>query len=422
VAKIKPFRALRPIPELVSQIASPNYDVINREEAYQMAKNNPYSFLHVSKAEIDLDSTINHYEEKVYEKARDNLIKLIEEKVYLKEEKETFYIYRQIMEGRIQAGLVVCASIDDYLNGIIKKHENTRVDKEKDRIKHIEYTDANTGLVFLTYKVKEEINQIISKWIEAKSPVYDFTSEDRITHTCWIIDDKPIIQQLVNLFAKIDYFYIADGHHRAAAGTKVGLKKREQFKNYTGKEEFNYFLSVLFPHNELYIMEYNRVVADLYGNSPEEFIRKISEKFTIEKYSDKSPYQPEAKHVFGMYLSNCWYKFTVKPGTFDQYDVLNSLDVSILQNNLLAPILGVQDPRTEQRIEFVGGIRGLEELERRVDKGMKVAFALFPTSIEELMAVADAGKIMPPKSTWFEPKLRSGIFIHQLSGQKIFPK
>lgn len=416
MAIIKPFRALRPIPELVSQVASPPYDVINREEAYQMAKNNPYSFLHVSKAEIDLDSTINHYEEKVYEKARDNLIKLIEEKVYLKEEKETFYIYRQIIEGRIQTGLVVCASIDNYLNDIIKKHENTRVDKEKDRIKHIEYTDANTGPVFLTYKAKDEVNQIVNQWIEAKKPTYNFTSENKITHLGWLIDDEKVIQQLINVFAKIDSFYIADGHHRAAAGVKVGLRKREQFKNYSGKEEFNYFLSVLFPHNELYIMEYNRVVADLYGNSSEEFIRKISEKFTIEKYSDKSPYQPEAKHVFGMYLGNCWYKFTVKPGTFKEDDILNSLDVSILQNNLLAPILGIKDPRLDQRIEFVGGIRGLKELERRVNKGMKVAFALFPTSIEELMAVADASKVMPPKSTWFEPKLRSGIFIHQLSG------
>ncbi len=415
MAIIKPFRALRPIPELVSQVASPPYDVINREEAYQMAKNNPYSFLHVSKAEIDLDSTINHYEEKVYEKARDNLIKLIEEKVYLKEEKETFYIYRQIIEGRIQTGLVVGASIDDYLNDIIKKHENTRVDKEKDRIKHIEYTDANTGPVFLTYKAKDEVNQIVNQWIEAKKPIYNFTSENKITHLGWLIDDEKVIQQLINVFAKIDGFYIADGHHRAAAGVKVGLRKREQFKNYSGKEEFNYFLSVLFPHNELYIMDYNRVVADLYGNSSEEFIRKISEKFAIEKYSDKSPYQPEAKHVFGMYLGNCWYKFTVKPGTFDEDDVVNSLDVSILQNNLLTPILGIKDPRTDQRIEFVGGIRGLKELEKRVKAGMKVAFSLYPTSIEELMAVADAGKVMPPKSTWFEPKLRSGIFIHQLS-------
>lgn len=412
---IKPFKAIRPRPELVSRVASPPYDVISREEAYQIAKDNYYSFLHIDKAEIDFDSSINPYDKKVYEKARENLNRMIQEEVYLQDEKENFYIYRQIMKGRAQTGLVVCASIDDYLNSVIKKHENTRADKEEDRIKHIEYTDANTGPVFLTYKAKDEINQIISKWIEAKSPVYNFTSEDRITHTCWIIDNKQTIQQLINTFSKIDYFYIADGHHRAAAGTEGGLKKREQFKNYTGKEEFNYFLSVLFPHNELYIMEYNRVVADLYGNSQEEFIRKISEKFTIEKYSDESPYKPEAKHVFGMYLGNCWYKFTVKPGTFDEDDVVNSLDVSILQNNILAPILGVQDPRTEQRIEFVGGIRGLEELERRVDKGMKVAFSLYPNSIEELMEIADAGKLMPPKSTWFEPKLRSGIFIHKLS-------
>jgi uncharacterized protein (DUF1015 family) len=415
VAKIKPFRALRPIPELVSQVASPPYDVINREEAYQMAKNNPYSFLHVSKAEIDLDSTVNPYDERVYKKAKDNLNRLVKEKVYLKEEKETFYLYRQIMEGRTQTGLVVCASIDDYLKGIIKKHENTRADKEEDRIKHIEYTDANTGPVFLTYKAKEEINQIISKWIEAKSPIYNFTFEDRITHTCWIIDDKSIIQQLVNLFDKIDYFYIADGHHRAAAGVKVGLRKREQLKDYGGKEEFNYFLSVLFPHNELYIMEYNRVVKDLFGNSPEEFIRKVSRNFNIERKRGGERYTPTQKHVFGMYLNNIWYKLTARPKTFNKNDSLEKLDVSILQNNLLAPILGIKDPRLDQRIEFVGGIRGLKELERRVDKGMKAAFALFPTSIEELMAVADAGKIMPPKSTWFEPKLYCGIFIHQLS-------
>jgi uncharacterized protein (DUF1015 family) len=415
VAKIKPFRALRPIPELVSQVASPPYDVINREEAYQMAKNNPYSFLHVSKAEIDLDSTVNPYDERVYKKAKDNLNRLVKGKVYLKEEKETFYLYRQIMEGRTQTGLVVCASIDDYLKGIIKKHENTRADKEEDRIKHIEYTDANTGPVFLTYKAKEEINQIISKWIEAKSPIYNFTFEDRITHTCWIIDDKSIIQQLVNLFDKIDYFYIADGHHRAAAGVKVGLRKREQLKDYGGKEEFNYFLSVLFPHNELYIMEYNRVVKDLFGNSPEEFIRKVSRNFNIERKRGGERYTPTQKHVFGMYLNNIWYKLTARPKTFNKNDSLEKLDVSILQNNLLAPILGIKDPRLDQRIEFVGGIRGLKELERRVDKGMKAAFALFPTSIEELMAVADAGKIMPPKSTWFEPKLYCGIFIHQLS-------
>jgi len=261
---------------------------------------------------------------------------------------------------------------------------------------------------------KTEITEVLNKWVKEKEPVYDFTSEDEITHTCWIIDDAQTIQQLINTFAKIDYLYIADGHHRAAAATKVGLKRREWFKDYTGKEEFNYFLSVLFTHDELYIMDYNRVVADLVGNSEEEFSQKVSEKFNIEKYSGGSPYRPEARHIFGMYLDNYWYKLTVKPRTFDEGDVIDSLDVSILQNNLLTPILGIKDPRTDQRIEFVGGIRGLKELEKRVKAGMKVAFSLYPTSIEELMRVADAGRLMPPKSTWFEPKLRSGIFIHKL--------
>ncbi len=412
---IKPFKALRSKPGLVTKVASPPYDVINAEEARQIAQNKPYSFLHVNKAEIDLDHSIDHYDRRVYEKARENLDKMIKEKVYLQDEKENFYIYRQTMKGRAQTGLVVCASINDYLTDLIKKHENTRADKEEDRIKHIDFTDANTGPVFLTYKAKTEITEVLNKWVKEKEPVYDFTSEDEITHTCWVIDDAQTIQQLIDAFAKIDYLYIADGHHRAAATVKVGLKRREQFKDYTGKEEFNYFLSVLFPDNELYIMDYNRVVADLFGNSEEEFIEKVSQNFKIEKYKGEGPYRPEAKHTFGMYLNNSWYKLTAQPMTFDENDVVERLDVSILQNNLLAPILGIKDPRTDRRIEFVGGIRGLKELERRVDKGMKVAFALFPTSIEELMAVADAGKIMPPKSTWFEPKLRSGIFIHSLS-------
>ncbi|MDD5014299.1 MAG: DUF1015 family protein [Atribacterota bacterium] len=411
---IKPFKALRPQPELVTRVASPPYDVLNSEEARQLVKGNPYSFLHVNKAEIDLDSSVDHYDQRVYEKASKNLDRLIEEKVYLQDEQEKIYIYRQIMKGRAQTGLVVCVSIDDYLKGKIKKHENTREDKEKDRINHIDFTDANTGPVFLTYKAKDEIKQIVNKWTEEENSVYDFTSEDGITHTCWVIDDKLTIQQLIEFFAEIDYLYIADGHHRAAAASKVGLKRREQFKNYNGKEEFNYFLSVLFPHDELYIMDYNRVVADLFGNSEGEFIKKISEKFAVEKDNGGGPYQPEARHVFGMYLNNCWYKLTAKPGTFDEDDAVDSLDVSILQNNLLTPILGIEDPRTDQRIEFVGGIRGLEELKRRVKAGFKVAFSLYPTSIEELMKVADAGKLMPPKSTWFEPKLRSGIFIHKL--------
>ena len=411
---IKPFKAFRPQPELVSKVASPPYDVLNSEEARQLVKNNPYSFLHVNKAEIDLDSSVNHYDQKVYAKASENLNKLIKERVYLQDEQEKIYIYRQIMKGRAQTGLVVCVSIDDYLKGKIKKHENTREDKEKDRMNHIDFTNANTGPVFLTYKAKDEINQVVNRWTKEKEPVYDFTSEDEITHTCWAINDKSTIQQLVESFDGIDYLYIADGHHRAAAGTKVGLEKREQLKNYTGKEEFNYFLSVLFPHDELYIMDYNRVVADLAGNSEEEFIREISEKFNMEEYSGEDPYRPEARHTFGMYLGNRWCKLTAISGTFDEDDVVDSLDVSILQNNLLTPILGIKDPRTDQRIEFVGGIRDLEELEKRVKAGMKVAFSLYPTSIEELMKVADAEKLMPPKSTWFEPKLRSGIFIHKL--------
>ena len=411
---IKPFKAFRPEPELVTKVASPPYDVLNSEEACQLVKDNPYSFLHVNKAEIDLGSSIDHYDQRVYEKASENLDRLIEKKVYLQDEQEKIYIYRQIMKGRAQTGLVVCVSVDDYLKGKIKKHENTREDKENDRINHIDFTNANTGPVFLTYKAKDVIKQIVNRWTKEKNPVYDFTSEDRTTHTCWVIDDESTIQQLIESFAEIDYLYIADGHHRAAAATKVGLKRREQLKDYSGKEEFNYFLSVLFPHDELYIMDYNRVVADLFGNTEEEFFKKVSEKFEIEEYKGEGTYRPKAKHIFGMYLNNSWYELTAKPGTFDENDAVDSLDVSILQNNLLTPILGIEDPRIDQRIEFVGGIRGLEELEKRVKAGMKVAFSLYPTSIEELMKVADAEKLMPPKSTWFEPKLRSGIFIHKL--------
>ena len=414
MAIIKPFKAVRPQLELVTKVASPPYDVLNREEAYQMAKDNPYSFLHIGKSEIDLEPSLDSYNRRVYEKARDNLNQMIKDNTYIQDNKKCFYIYRQIMKGRAQTGLVVCTSIDDYLKGIIKKHENTRKDKEQDRTNHIDTTNANTGPIFLTYRAKEKVDEIINNWIKEVKPIYDFISEDRITHTCWVIDDEKVNDQLIKAFANIDYLYIADGHHRAASGVKVGLKRREQFKDYTGEEEFNYFLSVLFPDNQLYIMDYNRVVADLAGNSKEEFIQKISEKFSIEKYSGEGPYRPEARHNFGMYLDNCWYKLTARIGTFKEEDVVERLDASILQNNLLTPILGIKDPRTDQRIEFVGGIRGLEELEKRVKAGMKVAFSLYPTSIEELMKVADAEKLMPPKSTWFEPKLRSGIFIHKL--------
>ena len=415
MAIIKPFKALRPKPELVTKVASPPYDVLNREEAFQMAKDNSDSFLHIGKSEIDLEANIDSYDKRVYQKARENLDKMVEEKTYIQDEKNKIYIYRQIMNGRSQTGLVVCASIDDYLNGVIKKHENTRKDKEQDRINHVNTTDANTGPIFLAYRADKNVRKLINNWIEKEKAVYDFISEDGITHTCWVIDDETVIDQLIKAFADIDYLYIADGHHRAASGVKVGINRRKQFKDFTGKEEFNYFLSVLFPDNELYIMDYNRVVVDLWGNSEAEFMEKISEKFKVEACEEKNPYKPQTKNTFGMYLDNKWYKLTAKAETFNEEDVVGRLDVSILQYNLLSPILGIEDPRTDKRIEFVGGIRGLEELEKRVDSGAKVAFSLFPTSIEDLMAVADAKKVMPPKSTWFEPKLRSGIFIHKIS-------
>ena len=415
MAIIKPFKALRPKPELVTKVASPPYDVLNREEAFQMAKDNSDSFLHIGKSEIDLEANIDSYDKRVYQKARENLDKMVEEKIYIQDKKNKIYIYRQIMNGRSQTGLVVCASIDDYLNGVIKKHENTRKDKEQDRINHVNTTDANTGPIFLVYRADKNVRKLINNWIEKEKAVYDFISEDGITHTCWVIDDETVIDQLIKAFTNIDYLYIADGHHRAASGVKVGLNRREQFKDFTGKEEFNYFLSVLFPDNELYIMDYNRVVEDLWSNSEAEFMEKISEKFKVETCEEKNPYKPQIKHTFGMYLDNRWYKLTAKAETFNEEDVVGRLDVSILQYNLLSPILGIENPRTDKRIEFVGGIRGLEELEKRVDSGAKVAFSLFPTSIEDLMAVADVKKVMPPKSTWFEPKLRSGIFIHKLS-------
>ena len=415
MAIIKPFKALRPKSELVTEVASPPYDVLNREEAFQMAKENQNSFLHIGKSEIDLETDIDPYDNRVYLKARENLDKMVKENIYIQDNKENIYIYRQKMNGRVQTGLVVCTSIDDYLNGVIKKHENTRKDKEQDRINHVNITDANTGPIFLAYRENQKIRQLINQWIEKVDTVYDFVSEDGISHTCWVIDDESVISELVAAFAGIDYLYIADGHHRAASGVKVGLKRREEHQDYTGQEEFNYFLAVLFSDDELHIMDYNRVVADLRDYSNEAFIEKISEKFKVEIYHEKNPFKPQAKHTFGMYLNNKWYKLTAKSGTYDEQDVVARLDVSILQNHLLSPILGIEDPRTDNRIQFIGGIRGLQELEKKVNHGAKVAFSLFPTSMEDLMAVADAKEVMPPKSTWFEPKLRSGIFIHKLS-------
>ncbi|MCX7884904.1 MAG: DUF1015 family protein [Caloramator sp.] len=410
---LRPFKAIRPKKGLAQKVAALPYDVMNSDEAREMVKGNPYSFLHIDKAEIDLDKDIDIYDKKVYKKARENLYDFINRGIFVKDEKPYLYIYRLIMNGRSQTGIVGCTSIDDYMNNVIKKHEFTRADKELDRINHVDFCNANTGPIFLTYKNKKEINDIIAEWTK-KQPEYDFTAEDGISHIVWVIDDEKTILKLVNLFKEIDSLYIADGHHRAASAVKVGIKRREENKNYTGDEEFNFFLSVIFPDSDLYIMDYNRVVKDLNGLSSEEFIKKISEKFYIKLYKGEGQFKPLKKHTFGMYLDGMWYELAAKEGTFDEKDPVERLDVSILQNNLLSPILDIKDPRTDKRIDFIGGIRGLKELEKRVNEGMKVAFSMYPTTIDDLMDIADAGKVMPPKSTWFEPKLRSGLFIHEL--------
>ncbi len=414
MAVFKSFRALRPVPEKAADVAALPYDVMNSEEARHEVKDKPYSFLHVDKAEVDLPADIDIYDEKVYLKARANLDALEGDGIFKQDDAPCFYIYRQIMNGRSQTGLVGCASIDDYKNNIIKKHEFTRADKEADRIRHVDYCDANTGPIFLTYRENEAIASVINAWKENHSPVYDFVTADGISNTVWVIDDAAFIERISKEFELIDYLYIADGHHRCASAVKVGEKRREEFPGYNGSEEFNFFLAVAFPKNELEIMDYNRVMKDLNGYSSEQFKEKLSEKFSLEEYMGEGPCKPCKKHTFGMYLDSRWYKLEARTGTFDENDPVDSLDVSILQNNCITPIFGIEDPRTDKRIDFVGGIRGLEELERRCTLDMKIAFSMFPTSLEDLMAIADAGKVMPPKSTWFEPKLLSGLFIHKL--------
>lgn len=411
---LKPFKAYRPTPELADKVAALPYDVMNSDEARKMVIDNPYSFLHVDKAEIDLDPNIDIHDNLVYEKARDNLQTMIQNNTLVQDKTDKLYIYKQVMDGRSQIGLVGCTAIDDYLNDTIKKHEYTRPDKEQDRINHVDYTDANTGPIFLTYKKNDRVNTEINNWMESKKPEYDFISQDGIHHIVWVIDDNEVIENLTSLFQKIEYLYIADGHHRSASAVKVGLKRREEFPNYDGTEEFNYFLSVLFPDEDLYIMDYNRVVKDLNDLSTTDFMDRVKEKFEVKAYECEGQFKPKEKHTFGMYLEKNWYELRAKDGVFNRQDPVERLDVSILQNNILSPILGIQDPRIDTRIDFVGGLRGLAELESRVSKDMKVAFSLYPTTIEDLIAIADADKVMPPKSTWFEPKLRSGLFIHKL--------
>ena len=413
MAKVRPFRAVRPTPELADKVAALPYDVMSSAEARQMAAGNPYSFLHVDKAEIDLPEDTDIYADIVYQTAANRLRQMIADGVFIREEKPCFYVYRQIMNGRTQTGIVGCASIDDYFNNVIRKHELTRADKEEDRCKHVDRCDANTGPIFLAYRARTKINQIVNQVIQGQ-PLYDFSS-DGVQQTVWIIDDPAQMQTLEQEFAATERLYIADGHHRNASAARVGQKRREQFPNYTGEEEFNYYLAVLFPDEQLYIMDYNRVVKDLNGLTKGQFLEKLEQDFTVEPYLGEGPCSPPHKHSFGMYLDCQWYLLRAKEGSFDAADPVAQLDVSILQENLLHPILGIGDPRTDKRIDFIGGVRGLGELERRVKEGMTVAFAMYPTSIDDLIAIADAGKIMPPKSTWFEPKLLSGLFIHELS-------
>lgn len=413
MAIFKPFKAIRPVPEKAQDVAALPYDVMNSDEAREMVKGNPYSFLHVDKAEVDLDPSIDLYDKKVYLKARENLDKLVTDGVCKADETPCIYVYRQIMNGRSQTGLVGCTAIDDYINNVIKKHELTRADKEADRINHVDYCDANTGPIFLTYREDDFINSTVEAWKQNNAPVYDFEA-DGVQNTVWVIDCPETIKAITDKFAVIDYLYIADGHHRAASAVKVGKMRREQNPDFTGEEEFNFFLAVLFPRNELEIMDYNRVMKDLNGNTSEEFMAKMGEIFTIEAVG-KDAYKPEAKHTFGMLLDGVWYKLTAKDGTYDPNDPVDQLDVSILQKNVIAPIFGIDDPRTDKRIDFIGGIRGLTELEKRVNSDMKIAFSMYPTTLDDLMDIADAGQIMPPKSTWFEPKLMSGLFIHKLS-------
>jgi uncharacterized protein (DUF1015 family) len=409
--ELRPFKAFRPKQEFAQKVAAKPYDVLNSDEAREEVKDNPISFLRVGKPEVDLDPSISLYDARVYQKAKENLHKLIDDKILVEDNEENLYLYAQTMDGRTQYGFVGCVHKDDYWNDNIKKHEKTRQDKQEDRCEHVRVTNAHTGPIFLTMPDNSEVNAIIEK-IAKTTPDNDLVNSMDVRHTSWVVKDKADSEKLQAIFKDTKYFYIADGHHRSAAGAIVGREREQANPNHTGNEEYNYYLAVLFPASHLYIMDYNRVVVDLNGNSDEQFFAKLNEIFDIEEQS--SQFKPTKKGEVGMYINSKWYKCCFK-SKFASNDPVEGLDVSLLQNNVLNPILGVDDPRTCKRIDFVGGIRGIGELERRVNSGeMKVAFAMYPTSIKELMDIADAGQIMPPKSTWFEPKLADGMFVHFL--------
>lgn len=412
MAVVKPFICIRPAKEHAAEVAALPYDVYNRKEACAAVKGNPLSFLNIDRAETQFSDDVDTYADCVYEKARELLDSQIADGIYVTDAGDHYYLYELTMDGRSQTGIVACCSIDDYVNGVIKKHENTREEKELDRIRHVDTVNAQTGPIFLAYRQNIALKEIVAEE-KTKPALYDFVSDDGIRHRVWRIDGADRTDAIEAAFAAIPSTYIADGHHRAASAVKVGLKRRTKHPGYTGEEPFNYFLSVSFPDEELMILPYNRVVRDLNGMSTEQFFEKLKEKFELEEIG-KEPYAPVQKGTFGMYLDGTWYALKILP-QYRSADPVKGLDVSILQDHLLAPVLGIGDPRTDKRIDFIGGIRGLKELERRVGEDMEVAFSMYPTSIEELLSVADAGLLMPPKSTWFEPKLRSGLFIHRLS-------
>lgn len=414
MAVLKSFKGLRPPKEIAKQLASRPYDVLDSTEARQEAAGNPHSLLHIIKPEIDLPEDIDHYAPEVYEKALENFRKFRSNGWLIPDQDECLYIYAQTMYGKTQYGLVGCAAVEDYMQGVIKKHELTRPDKEEDRMKHVRINNANMEPVFFTYPAVREIDRIVADFVKQHAPEYDFVADDGIAHRFWVISDKTLIRELIALFEKIPHTYVADGHHRTAAAALVGNEKKTQNPNHDGTEEYNFFLAVHFPADQLTIIDYNRLVKDLNGLTKEAFLLKLETSFQVEK-KGKEPCRPMSLHHFSMYLDGCWYSLVAKPGTYDDSDPIGVLDVTILSRLLLDPVLGIKDLRRDRRIDFVGGIRGLGELARRVDNGeMTVAFALYPVSMNQLINIADTGNIMPPKTTWFEPKLRSGLVVHLL--------
>lgn len=414
MALLKPFKGLRPPKEIAEQLASRPYDVLNSNEARIEADGNPYSLLHIIKPEIDLPVSIDEHAPEVYEQARINLDKFRENGWLVQDPDECLYIYAQTMNGKTQYGLVGCAGVTDYLEGIIKKHELTRADKEEDRMKHVRVTNANMEPVFFTYPAVDEIDTIVNQIVTTEAPEYDFTSADGFGHHFWVISDKKIIAKLTGLFSKVPSTYVADGHHRTAAAALVGNEKKLSNPNHTGNEEYNFFLAVHFPSNQLTIIDYNRVVKDLNNLNKDDFFSKLEKVFIIEEKGNET-YKPAKLHNFSMYFDNKWYSLTARQGTFNDNDPIGVLDVTILSQLVLDEILDIKDLRTSKRVDFVGGIRGLGELKKRVDSGeMAAAFALYPVSLEQLINIADTGNIMPPKTTWFEPKLRSGLTVHLL--------